>query len=219
MSHDLEEDLQRRLHAQVDGLELAPGAVGAVTEKGRRRARRRRRAISAGVLAVAAVGAIAVAGWPSGADDAPDVVATNEHTPSTPPEQPPPPAPQLMARDADDPFPGLYAHLSGTLVVTADSCIAVMPDSAQVPLAVLWGHGWSADWQDGQAVVYDADGNIFAWEGDRIGLGGGGVNSSDSSTSRYAGRPCWADTVWVANDTQAPQTHTHRVEVPLERFR
>ncbi|MFF9144686.1 hypothetical protein ACF1BN_07510 [Streptomyces sp. NPDC014861] len=68
------------------------------------------------------------------------------------------------------------------------------------PTTVAWGHGWSVREENGEAAVYDADGRLFAREGDRVGVGGG-------STGRFAGEPCAAGQVFEANDAQgAPRS-------------
>ncbi|MEU3402214.1 hypothetical protein [Streptomyces filamentosus] len=102
---------------------------------------------------------------------------------------------KLVTRGANDKFPGLYAHLSGTLVVTDGNCIAVTTAKDEKPKTVAWGHGWSVREDNGKAAVYDADGKLFAREGDKVGLGGG-------DSDRFAGKPCVTGTVFEANDTQ-----------------
>lgn len=106
------------------------------------------------------------------------------------------PSAKIITRGAGDPTPSLYAHLPGTLVVTDDNCIAVTTARSEKPIAVVWGHGWSVREESGKAAVYDADGKLFAREGDKVGLGGG-------SSDRFDGEPCATDTVFAANDAQA----------------
>lgn len=103
---------------------------------------------------------------------------------------------KIITRGAGDRAPSLYAHLPGTLVVTGDGCVAVSSSRSDKPTVVAWGHGWSVRGGNGRAAVYDADGRLFAREGDTVGLGGG-------TTGRYDGEPCAAGTVFEANDAQA----------------
>lgn len=104
-------------------------------------------------------------------------------------------AAQIVTRGADDAFPGLYAHLSGTLVVTEDKCVAVTTAKNAEPTPIAWGHGWSAREENGKTAVYDADGKLFAREGDKVGLAGG-------NSDRFAGRTCVTGSVFEANDAQ-----------------
>ncbi len=46
------------------------------------------------------------------------------------------------------------------------------------------------------AAVCNAEGKLFAREGDKVGLGGGGAE-------RFGGMPCAIGEVFEANDTQA----------------
>ncbi|MFI8372098.1 hypothetical protein [Streptomyces sp. NPDC085466] len=103
--------------------------------------------------------------------------------------------PKLVTRGANDAFPALYAHLSGTLVITDEHCVAVTTAKTGKPTTIVWGHGWSVREDGGKATVYDAEGEPFAREGDRVGLGGG-------TSERFAGEPCVTGTVFEANDTQ-----------------
>ncbi|MGW7357140.1 hypothetical protein ACWGI0_10990 [Streptomyces sp. NPDC054802] len=64
------------------------------------------------------------------------------------------------------------------------------------PKPIAWGHGWSARGENGKTAVYDADGKLFAREGDTVGLGGG-------NSGGFAGRPCATGSVFEANDAQA----------------
>ncbi|GGR20417.1 hypothetical protein [Streptomyces roseolus] len=127
------------------------------------------------------------------AEDPAPVKAANADSPVTANEKS---ATKIITRGASDKFPGLYAHLSGTLVVTDDNCIAVTTAKSDKPTAVAWGHGWSVREVEGKAVVYDADGKLFAREGDKVGLGGG-------DSDRFDGKPCATGTVFEANDAQA----------------
>ncbi|MFI9296787.1 hypothetical protein [Streptomyces gardneri] len=102
---------------------------------------------------------------------------------------------KIITRSAGDKFPGLYAHLSGTLVVTDDNCIAVSTAKSDKPTAIAWGNGWSVREENGKAAVYDAVGKLFAREGDKVGLGGG-------DSDRFNGKPCATGTVFEANDAQ-----------------
>ncbi|MFI8422275.1 hypothetical protein [Streptomyces sp. NPDC085479] len=104
---------------------------------------------------------------------------------------------KIITRAAGDAFPGLYAHLSGTLVVTDDDCVAVYSPEGDKPTAVAWGHGWSVRDENGKAAVYDAGGKLFAREGDKVGLAGG-------NSDRFDGKPCATGEVFEANDDQAP---------------
>ncbi|GGR19029.1 hypothetical protein [Streptomyces roseolus] len=103
---------------------------------------------------------------------------------------------KVLTRGAGDTPPGRSAHLSGTLVVTDDRCVAVRTHAGAVPTAVAWGHGWSVREEDGEAAVYGPKGGLYAREGDRVGLDGAG-------SERFAGRPCADGTVFEAHDEQA----------------
>jgi hypothetical protein len=81
-------------------------------------------------------------------------------------------------------------------VVTEDNCVAVTTAEDAEPKPIAWGHGWSARGENGKTAVYDADGKLFAREGDTVGLGGG-------NSGRFAGRPCATGSVFEANDAQA----------------
>ena len=201
MSHDVEHDLRDRLHAEAGKYHLAPEAVAVVTERGRRRLRRRR-AVTGGtmVLVVVAAGSMAaMTGWDGRADNRTAVTADAPGSNRSADK----PAPQLIARAKSDDFPGLFAKLIGTLVLTEDNCIAVATGDGGRRIGVVWGHGWSAGWEDGAAVVYDANRAVFAREGDRVGLGGGEVTGDT-----YSGHPCGTDPIFAANDVQAPRTPT-----------
>ncbi|WP_282692839.1 hypothetical protein [Streptomyces sp. CC208A] len=102
----------------------------------------------------------------------------------------------MMTRGADDPFPGLYAHLSGTLVVTEGECVAVRTAQSGELVPIAWGHGWSTREENGKAAVYDADGRLLGREGDTVGLGGGFAGG-------FADHPCATGQVFSANDSQA----------------
>ncbi len=84
---------------------------------------------------------------------------------------------QLMTQDPGAPQAHDGARLWGSLVVTADGCLALDEGSglsAGQVVAVTWPHGWSASHgEDGLAVLRDSDGDVVAVEGDTIGLGGG----------------------------------------------
>ncbi|MGW4049957.1 hypothetical protein ACWENA_03940 [Streptomyces sp. NPDC004779] len=151
-------------------------------------------ALAGSLLLAAAITACGGAGTGSREGAVPSPVkAANADSRATAHERP---APRIITRGAGDGFPSLYAHLSGTLVVTRDNCLAVSSSRSGEPTAVVWGHGWSVRAEKGEAAVYDADGRLFAREGDQVGLGGG-------STGRFAGEPCAAGQVFEANDTQA----------------
>ncbi|MEU3749606.1 MULTISPECIES: hypothetical protein [Streptomyces] len=102
---------------------------------------------------------------------------------------------RIITRKAGDPFPGLFAHLPGTLVVTEDNCVAVKASKSAELTPIVWGHGWSVREENGGTAVYDAAGKLFAREGDRVGLGGG-------TSERFAGHPCVTGLVFEANDAQ-----------------
>lgn len=200
-----EEDLRHRLSAQVARYNLRPGAIAAVTEQGRRR-RRRRRIASGGimVLVVAAAAMFTVNGNGNGGSGVPqEVYVADGHTRQPSSQKP---SPRLITRGAEDDSPGMYALLPGTLVLSEDNCIEVMTDSGR-QVAIVWGYNWSTGWKHGKAVLYDPSGTVFAQEGDRVGLGGGGISAA---TARYADHPCGDDEMWSANDNQAPQQQMHR---------
>ncbi|WKV71196.1 hypothetical protein AW27_006415 [Streptomyces sp. PCS3-D2] len=103
---------------------------------------------------------------------------------------------QIVTRKADDPFPGLFAHLPGTLVVTDGNCVGVKTAKNAQPELIAWGHGWSAREENGKTAVYDAEGKLFAKEGDTVGLAGGYLD-------QFADHPCATGRVFEANGTQA----------------
>ncbi|MEU3605601.1 hypothetical protein AB0E83_09095 [Streptomyces sp. NPDC035033] len=140
---------------------------------------------------------------PSSRELPPEACAVRAATPPVPerPDRARPtadgePPVRILTRRAGDGSPGLYAHLPGTLVVTDDGCVAVRTAWGDRPTAVVRGHGWSVEEENGKAAVYSPEGRLFAREGDRVGLGGG-------SSERFAGEPCAGDTVFEANDDQA----------------
>ncbi|MEU3601954.1 hypothetical protein ABZ714_25040 [Streptomyces sp. NPDC006798] len=105
--------------------------------------------------------------------------------------------PRMVVRSAADSGVALYARLQGTLVVTPERCLAVATGAAgTAPTPIAWADGWSVRTENGKAVVHDAEGAVFAREGDRVGLGGGG-------SGRFADHPCVGDSVWEANAAQA----------------
>ncbi|MFE0643499.1 hypothetical protein ACFW2Y_18085 [Streptomyces sp. NPDC058877] len=102
---------------------------------------------------------------------------------------------RIFTRTVDEAVPSLYAHLQGTLVVTEDDCVAVATDPKREPVSIVWGHGWSTREENGKTAVYDAEGRLFAKEGDRVGLGGGSSGRGEA--------PCLTGQPFEANDDQA----------------
>ncbi|GHF97540.1 hypothetical protein GCM10017667_29930 [Streptomyces filamentosus] len=93
-------------------------------------------------------------------------------------------APPLMVlRGKDAPVAGLLRLLTGTLVVTEENCVAVRSGTGGKIVALDRGHGWTARVEDGRAVVRDDRGEVFAREGDEVGLGGG-------TSGRTVDHPC-----------------------------
>ncbi len=215
MAHDVENELRGWLSAYLDPAVLRPDAVSRAVAEGRRRLRRRPAVAGGGVavaLATATPFAIDWFGVDAGADG---TTASQGTTPSqtpavTVPTEAPtlgtqPPAAEIplriVTRAADDPFPGLYGLLMGTLVLTGNGCLAVAGDDGQSPMVVMWGHGWTAEWEDGGVVVRDPTGAAFARTGERVNLGGGGASRDDSQAAAlYADQLCGADGFWSAND-------------------
>ncbi|MFB9479197.1 hypothetical protein ACFFSH_07605 [Streptomyces filamentosus] len=78
---------------------------------------------------------------------------------------------------------GLLRLLTGTLVVTEENCVAVRSGTGGKIVALDRGHGWTARVEDGRAVVRDDRGEVFAREGDEVGLGGG-------TSGRTVDHPC-----------------------------
>ncbi|MEU9852521.1 hypothetical protein [Streptomyces sp. NPDC047974] len=103
---------------------------------------------------------------------------------------------KVLTRGEGDASPGRSAHLSGTLVVTDDRCVAVKTDAGAVSTAVAWGHGWSVREEAGGAAVYGPRGGLYVREGDRVGLDG-------ADSERFAGKPCADGAVFEAHDEQA----------------
>lgn len=198
MSHNLESELRHRLRATVTAFDLAPGAVAMAAEQGRRRLRRTRAITGGGmVLVLAAVGLSAGNMWDR---DANKPITVTSEGPAETASDVPPRAPKLLTRDsvAD---PGLLASLSGTLVATNNDCVAVNSPGAGT-VGIIWGRGWSTGTEEGEVIVYDASGAIFAREGERVGLTGGGGGTTDYLASQYSQHPCWADNMFEANNTQ-----------------
>lgn len=132
----------------------------------------------------------------------PEACVVRPTTPPAPDRRDPAAAPhgkpfaKVLARGAGDAPPGRAAHLSGTLVVTDDRCVAVKTHAGAVPTAVAWGHGWSVREENGAAAVYGPGGGLYVREGDRVGLDG-------ADSERFAGKPCADGAVFEAHDEQA----------------
>lgn len=224
MAHDHENEPELRgwLSAYLDPAVLAPGAISRAVVEGQRRLRRRRVVAGGGVAVAMAAATPFTIQWLSTGDGAAHVVVSPDTTTTLPttlattavtiPTESPSDGSQtphaegplrMITRPADDPFPSLFALISGTLVVTADGCLAVAGDDGQSVMAVLWGYGWTAAWEDGVVVVRHPSGAAFARTGERVQLGGGGSNRDDSQIAAdYADRLCGVEVFWNANDVQ-----------------
>lgn len=214
MADDVENELRGWLRGYLDPAVLRPEAVSRAVVEGRRRLHRRRAIAGGGVAVAMAAATPSVIDWVGADNGTTRISASQEATtlptpPVTPTESPTPTSRtpnletplRMVTRTAEDPNPALYALLRGTLVITGDGCLAVAGDEGHQPMAVLWGHGWTAMWEDGVVVVRDPGGAEFARTGQRVQLGGGGVNRDDSpDAARYADRLCGVDGYWTAND-------------------
>lgn len=107
--------------------------------------------------------------------------------------------PRMLTRPVGEDVVPLFGLLVGTLVATADGCIAAVGAPGVDPTPVTWPDGWTARWMNGTAVVVDGAGKVFARAGDQVRLGGGG-------STRFAEHPCVGEVVWEAS---APLRH-HR---------
>lgn len=215
MAHDIETELRRWLSAYLDPAVLPPDAVSRAVVEGRRRLRRRRAVAGGGVAVALATATPFAIDWFGVDGGAAGTIASQDTTPlrtsavTVPTESPTlgtqTPAAEtplrFVTRTADDPFPGLYGLLMGTLVLTGDGCLAVAGDGGQPPEVVMWGHGWTAEWEDGVVVVRNPTGALFARTGERVKLGGGGSSRDDSPDAAfYADQLCGVDGFWSAND-------------------
>jgi len=213
VAHDVENELRGWLSAYLDSAVLPADAVSRAVAEGRRRLRRRRAVAGGGVAVALATATPFAIDWFGVDDGAAGTIASQDTTPSPPAVTVPTESPTLgtqtpaeiplrfVTRAADEPPQGLYALLMGTLVLTGDGCLAVAVDGGQSPLDVVWGHGWTAEWEDGVVVVRDPTGALFARTGERVNLGGGGGSRDDSPyAALYADQLCGADGFWSAND-------------------
>jgi len=218
MAHDVENELRGWLSAYLDPAVLRPDAASQAVAEGRRRLRRRRAVAGGGVAVALATTTPFAIDW-FGARDSDGTTAFHDSTPSpvvmtatvttstesptvdtqTPVAETPL---RMVTRTADDPPQGLFASLGGTLVVTDDGCLAVAADDGQSTTGVVWGYGWTAQWEDGVVVVRDPTGAAFARTGERVHIAGGGGSSREDSQAAaiYADQLCGVDGFWSAND-------------------
>lgn len=89
----------------------------------------------------------------------------------------------------------LLALSAGTLIVTDGNCLAIDIGDGQ-PIGIAWPYGWDARREGETAVVYDAEGRMFAREGDHIELAGGHTSKFLSHPCAFDGRP------WLVNAGQ-----------------
>lgn len=216
MAHDVENELRGWLSAYLDPAVLRPDAASQAVVEGRRRLRRRR-AVAGGGVAVALattapfaidwLGARDSAGTTAFQDSTPSpvvttaTVTTSTESPTVDTQTPVAESPlRMLTRSADDPPQSLFASLPGTLVVTDDGCLVVAGGDGQSTIAVLWGYGWTAQWEDGVVVVRDPTGAEFARTGEFVYIGGGGSSEDSQAGAFYADQLCGAEGFWSAND-------------------
>ncbi len=154
---------------------------------------RTRKTVHRGVAAVAGMLLLTgVAGCGSSTDESPAGQAPPKTATAEDSRMPP----RMILRGKDDPTASLLGLLPGTLVVTDENCVAVRSRTDGKIVALNWGHGWTARVEDGRAVVHDAQGKVFAREGDEVSLGGG-------ASDRFADHPCAGDGMFAVNDAPA----------------
>lgn len=224
-----EEDVEECLRRAGDGGRGTSRSAQSVRERAQRRRAQRR---TAGVAVAGSAVALLVVGgaWGLGLSGR-DVVTVPPALAPSESSEPSEPSEPSSAQNTSAPSPtvdtpnreigmiiqgegsrefGQLALAAGTLIVADANCLAIaIGDSRRIGIA--WPYGWDARRVGETAVVYDAQGRVFASEGDHIELGGGYTSTFLNHPCAFDGRP-WLANADIGRDSsptsQEPSTET-----------
>lgn len=157
-----EQQLRTLLESSASGLGTGPAPIAAIETLAIRRRTRRRGLAAAAIVAI--VGSAITVAVVSGDDDG----ATLEPAANTEPLD----LPTSQWRPGDD---GMDAGIPGVLRLDENDCVYLGSTDPKVPRRqpVVWPADYSAALVEGDLVLYDADGEAVAVEGDELVMGGG----------------------------------------------